>query len=139
MAIWSKVSEKSVAGSFTNLVYAHQPLKASIPVSRVLGVWLRNVRHLVIVQFHAVQVACGSKWILRRTSSAVHTFNRCCGCCRCVFTFHCFPCFSICGHFDPCVVVLYFVAFRLFSFLWLEQFIDFVFTFLVFPQVCMWC
>ena len=57
----------------------------------------------------------------------MHTVNRCCGCCRCVCTFHCFPYFSIFGHFDPCVVVLYFVAFHLFTFLWLEEFSDFVF------------
>ena len=125
----SDVSGQSVAYSFANLVYAHQPLKASIPieVSLVLDGWLRNARHLVVIQLDAVQVACGSNWILRRTLSAVHTVNRCCGCCRCVFTCHCFPCFSFFDHSDPCVVVLYFFAFHLFSFLWLEEFIEFVF------------
>ena len=75
LTVGSKVSGKNVADSFLKLVYAHQPLKASIPikVSLVLGVWPRDVRHLVIVQLHAVQVACGSNWILRRTSSAVPT------------------------------------------------------------------
>ena len=88
---------KSVPDSFTNLVYAHQPSKGSIPieVSLVFAGWLRNARHLVVTQRHAVQVACGCSWILRRTSSAVHTVNRCCGCCRCVLTVHCFPYFSI--------------------------------------------
>ena len=38
--------------------------------SLVLGGWLRNVHHLVVIQLHAVQVACGSDWILRRTYSA---------------------------------------------------------------------
>ena len=52
----------------------------------------------------------------------MHTVNRCCGCCRRELTFHCLPFFSILGHFDPCVVILYFVAFHLFSFLWLEKF-----------------
>ena len=139
----SEVSGQSVADSFANLVYAHQPLKASIPieVSLVLDGWLRNARHLVVIQLHAVQVACGSNWILRRTPSAVHTVNRCCGCCRCVFTCHCFPCFSMFDHSDPCVVVLYFVAFHLFSFLWLEEFIEFVFPSLFWSShgLYVWC
>ena len=69
-----------------------------------------NVHHLVVIQLHAVQVARVSNWILRRTYSALHSVNRCCGCCRCVFTFHFFPSFSIYCHFDPCVVVLPFVS-----------------------------
>ena len=56
-----------------------------IKVSLVLGKWLHNVHHLV-VQLHTVQVARGSNWILRRTSSALQTVTRCCGCCHCVFT-----------------------------------------------------
>ena len=44
-----------------------------IKVSMVLGEWLRNVHHLVVIQLHAVQVACESNWILWKTSSAVHT------------------------------------------------------------------
>ena len=61
-----------MADSFADLFYALQPLKASIPieVGLVLDGWLRNARHLVVIQLHAVQVACGSNWILRRTSSA---------------------------------------------------------------------
>ena len=101
---------KSVADSFANLVYAHQPLKAPIPIEvrLVLDGWLRNARQLVVIQLHAVQVACGSTWILRKTFSAHHTVNRCGGRCRCVFTFHCFPSFSICGRFDPRVIVFSF-------------------------------
>ena len=100
----------------------------SIKVSLVPGVWLRDVRHLLFIQLHTVQVACWSDWILQRIFSALYTVNKYCGCCRCVFTFHCFPsfCFFFC-HFDPCVIVLCFIPFRLFSFFWLEEFIDFVF------------
>ena len=68
--------------------------------------------------------------------------NRCCGCRLCAFTFHCFPSVSIFDHFDPCVVVLYFVAFHLFSFLWLEEFIGFVSSNLFFGlPTCLyvWC
>ena len=104
----------------------------SIEVSLVLGVWQRDVRDLVHIQLQAVQVACWSDWILRRISSALHTVNRCCGCYRCVFTFHCFPSFSICCHFDPCVVVLYFISFRLFRFLWLKEGVHFIFPSLFF-------
>ena len=99
----------------------------TIKVSLVLGVWLRDVHHLIFIPLHTVQEACWSNWILRRISSAVHTVYRYCGCGRCVFTFHCFPPFSIFCHFDPCVVVLYFIAFRFFSFLWLEEVIYFIF------------
>ena len=83
---------KSVANSFANRVYAHQASRDSIPIkiSLVLGGWPRNVRHLAVIQLHGVHVASGSNWILRRTSSAVHTVNRCCDCCRCVFTSNCF-------------------------------------------------
>ena len=48
---------------------------------------------------HTVQVACWSNWILRKTSSAVHTVNRCCGCCRRVFIH--FPLLSIFPDFWP--------------------------------------
>ena len=73
-----------------------------------------------------VQEACWSDRILRKISSA-YTVNRYCGCCRCVLTFHCFPSLSILCHFDPSVVVLYFISFRLFSFLWLEEVVYFIF------------
>ena len=64
-----------------------------------------------------------------------------CGCCRCVFTFRCFPSFSIFGHLDTCVVVLYFVAFHLCCFLWLEEFIDFIFPSLFWSStgLYVWC
>ena len=35
-------------------------------------------------------------------------------CCNCVFLFHRLPFFDFCCYFDACVVVVYFVAFRLF-------------------------
>ena len=74
------------------------------------------------------KIACWSGWILRRIPSALFTVKRQCGSWRCVFTFHCFPSFSIFCHFDPCVVVLYFISFRLFSFLWrLEEVVYFIF------------
>ena len=99
----------------------------SIKGSLVLGVWLRDVGHLIFIQLHTDQVACWSDWILRTISAAMQTVNRYCGCCRCVLTFHCFPSFSILGHFDPCVVVLYFIPFRLFSFLRLQGVVYFIF------------
>ena len=71
-----------------------------IKVSLVLGGWLDNLHHLVVIQLHAVQVARGSDWILRMTSSALQTVTRCCGCCHCVFAFHFFPSFTTSCRFE---------------------------------------
>ena len=129
-----------------SLVYAHQPWKASIPIEvrLVLDGWLRNARQLVVIQLHAVPVACGSNWILRKKSSAVHTVNRCGGRCRCVFTFHCFPSFSICGRFDPRVIVFSCCCVSSLQFLqvWRNRSFLLPISFEVFPLECMygaWC
>ena len=72
---------------------------------------------VLIIQLHAVQVTCWSDWILRRIFF-------CGSCCQQILRLlslrvH-FPLLSIfldfC-HYDPCVVVLFFVAFHPFSFL----------------------
>ena len=52
------------------------------------------------------------------------TVNRYCCCCLCIFTFHCFPSFTIFCHFDPCVVALHCISFRRFSFLGFEEFVN---------------
>ena len=87
----------------------------SIEVSLVLDVWLHDVGHFVVIQLHTVQVTCWPDWILRRISSALHIVNRYCGCCRCPFTFHCFPSFSFLFATLIHVVVPYFISFRLSS------------------------
>ena len=136
----SKVPGKSAADSVIKVVGAQQPFpgfnslmfgfisrfvggvcRCIIKVILVLGVWQRDVRHLVFLQLHAVQVAYWSNWIFWRISSAVYTVNGGCGCCLCVFAFHCSPSFSIFATFIQVSLFLYFVAFRLFSFLSLEE------------------
>ena len=75
----------------------------------VIGVWQ------IVVILILVSLEQRPRWIVPihgtfdQRESAVHTVNRCCGCCRCVLIFHCFPSFSILGH------------------LWLEEVIYFIF------------
>ena len=123
---------------FDFVVPVHRAMSAavSIKVSLVLGVWLRDVRHLVFVQLHTVQVPCVSNWILRRISSALHTVNRLLRLQSLRIHFPLPSIFLDFCHFDPCVVALYFIAFRVFSVLWLESLISSSHLFKVFPQIC---
>ena len=74
-----------------------------IKITLVLGEWLHNVHDLVVIQLHAVPVACGSNWILRSISSAIAFRLFRCLCLEEVIYFI-FPSLSRSSHWSACLV-----------------------------------